>query len=355
MSLRSLWNTPSGLPPGTYHFPGRNTLEVFPPATVWGRQPPVQPPIITPPRPSWPPSVPVWKPQPPTSQPWPPRVPVWKPQPPPTPPRPFPPVWKPQPPTSQPWPPRVPIGTPKPPPVRYWPSPPIRKPPLPVPPKPPWRGPIVEPKKPTVPLPSLRPLVPVWKPRPLLRPTSGLIPIAVEKPAGLIPIAVERVGGRRIQNKREPSPADLVIVKGHRNKRVPLHRLAAAAWRALVDEARAAGIQAPLLLPVSGYRSFEEQNTLWQETLQDALRKYPSEKEAIREARRWRAPPGHSAHQSGRAIDFYLGGRNKSSESAIAFLRTLPAYQWLAANAQRFGFYPYPAEPWHWEYNPPAK
>jgi hypothetical protein len=22
-------------------------------------------------------------------------------------------------------------------------------------------------------------------------------------------------------------------------------------------------------------------------------------------------------------------------------------------NAVRFGFYPYPKEPWHWEYNPP--
>ena len=27
-----------------------------------------------------------------------------------------------------------------------------------------------------------------------------------------------------------------------------------------------------------------------------------------------------------------------------------PAYRWLVANADRFGFVPYPFEPWHWEW-----
>jgi hypothetical protein len=46
-----------------------------------------------------------------------------------------------------------------------------------------------------------------------------------------------------------------------------------------------------------------------------------------------------------------LGGHNSSAN--VGRLRTLPAYKWLAANAERFGFYPYTREPWHWEYNPP--
>ncbi len=161
--------------------------------------------------------------------------------------------------------------------------------------------------------------------------------------ASFVPIAVERPGGGRIQNKKDPNPADVVIVKGVGGKKIPLHRLAAAAWQALVAEARTAGISAPLLLPVSGYRSSKRQNELWQ----SALQKYGS----ASLARQWVAPPGSSAHESGRAIDFYLSGSNSSSN--VASQRKLPVYRWLVANAERFGFYPYPKEPWHWEYNPP--
>jgi hypothetical protein len=164
---------------------------------------------------------------------------------------------------------------------------------------------------------------------------------------GFVPVAVERPGGGRIKNKQDPAPADITYVQGI-GRNIPLHRLAADAWRALVGEARAAHIQAPLLLPVSGYRSWAEQNVLWQR----ALGRYKSPEEA----RKYVAPPGGSAHQSGRAIDFHLGGSIDSSTSKrnITYLRTLPSYLWLVANAQRFGFYPYAVEPWHWEYNPPA-
>jgi hypothetical protein len=146
-----------------------------------------------------------------------------------------------------------------------------------------------------------------------------------------------------VRDKRDPATRDIVPVRGVSGP-VPLHRLAAQAWTALVAAARADGIAEPLLLPVSGYRSGEHQQRLWAA----ALARYGSPEVA----RRWVAPPGGSAHQSGRAIDFHLGGRNDSAN--VGRLRTLPAYRWLAANAQRFGFYPYEAEPWHWEYNPPA-
>ena len=158
------------------------------------------------------------------------------------------------------------------------------------------------------------------------------------------PVPVETPGGGRITDKRAPAPGDVVTVTGVGGKRIQLHQLAAQAWQALVNAARGDGIADPLLLPVSGYRSPEHQARLWQE----ALERYGS----AEEARRWVAPPGSSAHQSGRAIDFHLGGRNSSAN--VGTLRSLPAYRWLAANATRFGFYPYSAEPWHWEYNPPV-
>jgi D-alanyl-D-alanine carboxypeptidase-like protein len=172
------------------------------------------------------------------------------------------------------------------------------------------------------------------------------VPAGVPTPApsGFIPTPVESPGGGRIADKREPQPADLEFVPGV-NRPIVLHRLAARALRELVRAARAFGVPAPLLLPTSGHRSVARQTELWQ----GALKKYGSPEVA----RRWVAPPGSSAHHSGRAIDFYLGGRNSSAN--VETLRTLPAYKWLVANAESFGFYPYAAEPWHWEYNPRAR
>ena len=171
------------------------------------------------------------------------------------------------------------------------------------------------------------------------RPSTGT------RPTSFVPTPVESPGGGRIMDKREPDRADLVTVTGFGGKRIELHRHAAEAWRALVGAARDDGLRDPLLLPVSGYRGVEHQERLWR----GALRKYGSPEEA----RKWVAPPGGSPHHSGRAIDFYIGGKNSSGN--VANLRTLPAYRWLVANAARFGFYPYEREPWHWEYNPPTR
>ena len=56
------------------------------------------------------------------------------------------------------------------------------------------------------------------------------------------------------------------------------------------------------------------------------------------------ARPGTSMHERGLAIDFTHGGRIINSRSSAAF-------QWLAANASRYGFYNLPSEPWHWSVN----
>jgi LAS superfamily LD-carboxypeptidase LdcB len=153
---------------------------------------------------------------------------------------------------------------------------------------------------------------------------------------------IEVPGGGRITNKAELHSSDQVTVQGYGGKPIILHRFSARAWNALVRAARSDGISPPLLLPLSGFRSFARQRQLWEE----ALKKHGS----IEEARKWVAPPGHSTHQTGRSIDFYLGGKN--SKENVPALRKLPAYQWLVRNASRFGFYPYEREPWHWEYNP---
>jgi LAS superfamily LD-carboxypeptidase LdcB len=52
------------------------------------------------------------------------------------------------------------------------------------------------------------------------------------------------------------------------------------------------------------------------------------------------AKPGYSNHQNGIAVDISTGGGN---------------YEWLVANAFKFGFIrTVQSEKWHWEYNPTA-
>jgi hypothetical protein len=55
------------------------------------------------------------------------------------------------------------------------------------------------------------------------------------------------------------------------------------------------------------------------------------------------ARPGSSMHERGLAIDFTIGGTTIGRGSA--------GFNWLQANAARYGFYNLPSEPWHWSVN----
>jgi len=62
-----------------------------------------------------------------------------------------------------------------------------------------------------------------------------------------------------------------------------------------------------------------------------------------------------SAHRTGLAFDLYLdaspGAQSVSTADTDRLrLSRTPAYRWLVRNAARFGFVPYPFEPWHWEW-----
>jgi hypothetical protein len=100
----------------------------------------------------------------------------------------------------------------------------------------------------------------------------------------------------------------------------------------LTRAAHAAGF--PLQI-TSAYRSPELQAQLYA----SALERYGSEAEA----RRWVAPPGHSQHNFGRAVDYAIDG---------ALLRDAdhPAAVWLRENAPNYGVHiPMSWEPWQVE------
>jgi D-alanyl-D-alanine dipeptidase len=154
---------------------------------------------------------------------------------------------------------------------------------------------------------------------------------------------------QRIHPIVEPPPSELVDLEprylANPGAARKLLRPAYNAYVALKTAAEHDGIPPRLLTVVSGYRSVSQQRRLWEE----ALRKYGSPERA----RVWVAPPGGSAHNTGRAIDLWLG--LKVTSTNVQPMRSTPAYRWLVCNARRFGFTPYAREPWHWEYTPPRR
>lgn len=155
-----------------------------------------------------------------------------------------------------------------------------------------------------------------------------------------IVLGVEPIGAKRIADKSEPRGIELVGVLGCSGRMVQIRWDTAACYVAMREAAWADGVPRERLGLHSGYRSVAQQETLFA----DALRKYGSEAAA----RKWVAKPGSSPHHSGRALDLDIDGSGCRSARA-ATQRIAPAHLWLERHAERYGFRPYLAEPWHWE------
>lgn len=103
-----------------------------------------------------------------------------------------------------------------------------------------------------------------------------------------------------------------------------LRRDAAAAFNAMFRAAKAAGV---VLFVESSFRTMTSQEDLYAKYL-DGTGNLAAE-------------PGWSTHQAGLSADISTFNRGRAS----------PSYQWLAANAARFGFVnDVPSEPWHWTF-----
>ncbi|WP_104165830.1 D-alanyl-D-alanine carboxypeptidase family protein [Arthrobacter sp. SX1312] len=149
------------------------------------------------------------------------------------------------------------------------------------------------------------------------------------------------VNKRRMLNPAGYTPGPLVNVGGSL-----LRSDAAQQFTRLLADARAAGVA---MVPVSGYRSFATQASLYA----SYVNRYGQARADLISAR-----PGYSEHQTGLAID--IGNRNGSCGLQECFAGT-PAGAWAAQNAWRYGFiirYPqgrtsttgYAYEPWHLRY-----
>ncbi len=128
-------------------------------------------------------------------------------------------------------------------------------------------------------------------------------------------------------------PGEIVNVQG-----IWVHQSIADNVDALLTAAAADGIN----LGGGGYRSAEGQLRVRRNncgTSDYAIYEMPASS-----CRPPTARPGSSMHERGLAIDFTYNGGGIGS-------RSNPGYQWLAANASRFGLFNLPSEPWHWSTN----
>ncbi|MBD1940591.1 D-alanyl-D-alanine carboxypeptidase family protein [Microcoleus sp. FACHB-68] len=126
-----------------------------------------------------------------------------------------------------------------------------------------------------------------------------------------------------------------------------LRRNAAAKFKEMVA---AAGKKNITLVPISGFRSIQEQRSVFYDTAA-ARGQSPEERAKVS------APPGYSEHHTGYAID--IGDASHPELNFSPDLENTPAFRWMLANAETYGFeLSFPRnnrqgvtyEPWHWRY-----
>ncbi|MFM7602957.1 MAG: D-alanyl-D-alanine carboxypeptidase family protein [Pseudanabaena sp.] len=128
---------------------------------------------------------------------------------------------------------------------------------------------------------------------------------------------------------------------------IRLHEAAAKSYLKMEADAKADGID---FVVISGFRTIAEQQELFFE-ISKQRNQTPAERAKVS------APPGHSEHHTGYALD--IGdGAVPSANLSTNFEKTA-AFQWLKSNAARYGFeMSFPPnnpqgvmyEPWHWRF-----
>ncbi len=157
---------------------------------------------------------------------------------------------------------------------------------------------------------------------------------------------------------RDYVPDDLTDVRNTKDDRETqqIRLCAAKALEALFDEMTAAGFTDVSV--TSGYRSYDDQETLFNSYVDQQMENDPelSREDAEAIVLTYSSRPGTSEHQTGLCVDMH----NLDGWATVEFADT-DAYRWLADNAWKFGFIErYPAakteitgvsyEPWHWRF-----
>ncbi len=131
------------------------------------------------------------------------------------------------------------------------------------------------------------------------------------------------------------------------DRKVTLREPAAQEFQAMVRAARASGV---ILVPISSFRSLQEQQSVYFDIQAQRGQTVTKRAEVS-------APPGYSEHHTGYAVD--IGDGAVPATNLNPNFDKTKAYKWLSANATRFHFeMSFPKdnpqgvsyEPWHWRF-----
>ncbi|MEH2259580.1 M15 family metallopeptidase [Nostoc sp.] len=143
----------------------------------------------------------------------------------------------------------------------------------------------------------------------------------------------------------EAPESELVTISANRGIR--MRKAAAQKFEEMVAAARSSGV---ILVPISGFRSVKDQEQLFF-AVGAQRNQTPAQRAALS------APPGHSEHHTGYAVD--VGDGAVPATNLQTNFDNTKAYRWLQANAARFSFeMSFPKdnaqgvsyEPWHWRF-----
>ncbi len=138
----------------------------------------------------------------------------------------------------------------------------------------------------------------------------------------------------------------------------PFHYEVAQQLRKMFAAAKEDGYS---LVIVSGYRTKERSEVLYNNKVAQLKAEGYSEKDALEEAARWIAPPGTSEHHTGLAADIVQAGYFTKHSSLNWVFDEYPEFEWLYEHCAEYGFilrYPKDKqdvtkityEPWHYRY-----
>lgn len=127
-------------------------------------------------------------------------------------------------------------------------------------------------------------------------------------------------------------------------------RLRTSAARAYNDMTAAAAADGVSIEPLSGFRSIKEQESVFFDVKQERA-------QSVTDRASVSAPPGHSEHHTGYAID--IGDGNVPATNLSPDFENTAAFKWLETNATKYNFeLSFPKnnpqgvtyEPWHWRF-----
>ena len=143
------------------------------------------------------------------------------------------------------------------------------------------------------------------------------------------------------------APESEIVAVSANGRRIRLRESAAKKFKQMVRDARKAGVR---LVPISGFRSVEEQEKLFVK-IGAQRNQIPAERASVS------APPGHSEHHTGYALD--VGDAAVPATNLSTKFENTEAFKWMEANAARYSFeLSFPKrnsqgvsyEPWHWRF-----